>query len=120
MFMSSLWLYAIFVSADDATNLGKSYLVMRSLYPVIWLVMGGENGNPDIASMFTFPQYAINLYEVVAVLLKLNSNADLNEYFFGYKSLGVFVFTVAFMAYAMGFIGSLTPTVFAKFFKAKK
>ena len=64
LFMSSLWLYAVFVSAADATDLGYAYLIMRSMYPVIWAVLGGEKGQPEAGSMFTFPQYAINLYEV--------------------------------------------------------
>ena len=48
----------------DATDLGYAYLIMRSMYPVIWAVLGGEKGQPEAGSMFTFPQYAINLYEV--------------------------------------------------------
>jgi len=120
LFFGSLWLYAVFVSAADAADLGKAYLVLRALYPVIWMVFGGEKGMPEIGSMFTFPQYAINVYEVVAVVLKLGYGADLTEMFFGYKALGVFVFTVGFMTYAMGVIAFLEENVFAGFFKAKK
>ena len=73
LFMASLWLYAVFVSAADATDLGWTYLAMRSMYPVVWMVLGGEKGNPDAGSMLTFPQYAINLFQVVAVVSKLSN-----------------------------------------------
>ena len=120
LFFGSLWLYAVFVSADDAADLGKAYLFLRSMYPVVWMVLGGEKGMPEQGSMFTFPQYAINLFEVTAVILKLGYSADLTAMFFGYKSLGVFVFTVGFMTYAMGVIGFLSEKVFAGFFKQKE
>ena len=120
LFMASLWLYAVFVSPADASDLGWAYLVLRSLYPVVWAVLGGEKGMPEIGSMFTFPQYAINVYEVVSVVLKLKYDADLKETFFGYKTLGVFVFNIGFMTYAMGVIGMLSEKVFAKFFVPEK
>ena len=119
-FQVSLWLYAVFVSTDDAVSLGKAYLVLRSMYPVVWAVLGGEKGAPDAGSMFTFPQYAINLYQVLAVILKLNYEYDLNDAFMGYKSLGVFAFTVGFFTYAMVVIAGLSDTVFASFFGKKK
>ena len=120
LFMASLWLYAVFVSPSDATDLGYAYLILRSMYPVVWAVLGGEKGMPEIGSMFTFPQYAINLFEVVAVVLKLGYSADLTEMFFGYKTLGVVVFTIGFMTYAMGVIAFLSENVFASFFKQKE
>ena len=70
--------------------------------------------------MFTFPQYAINIWEVVSVVLKVQYEADLKDYFFGYKSLGVFVFNIGFMFYAMGVIGALSDSVFSKFFGKPK
>ena len=120
LFNGSLWLYAIFVSAADATDLGKAYLLLRSFYPVVWMVLGGEKGMPEAGSMFTFPQYAICLFQVVSVVAKLGYDYDLKEAFFGYKGLGVFAFTVGFMTYAMVVIGMLSEKVFAGFFKAKK
>ena len=71
LFMASLWLYAVFVSPSDATDLGYAYLILRSMYPVVWAVLGGEKGMPEAGSMFTFPQYAINVFEVLSVVLKL-------------------------------------------------
>ena len=62
LFNGSLWLYAVFVCAEGAVDLGTAYLALRACFPVVWLTMGGESGQPDIASMLTFPQYAINLY----------------------------------------------------------
>ena len=177
--MSSLWLYAVFVSATDAAELGWAYLALRSTYPVVWAVFGGESGMPANASMLTSPQYAINVYEVISVILKVGYDMDLAEMFFGYKApgyvrnvappvrptrpsagsggamqpkpmqgrpcarpaspiswmkeswpsmgalfrtqtLGVFVFNIAYMMYAMAVIGTLSTTVFAGFFKAKK
>jgi len=120
LFNASLWLYAVFVSAADATDLGTAYLIMRSLYPGVWMVLGGEKGMPQIGSMLTFSQYAICLFQVVAVMLKLKYNADLTDYFYGYKALGVFAFNVGFMFYAMGVIGTLSESVFAGFFKKAK
>jgi len=120
LFMSSLWLYAVFVSATGAAELGWAYLALRSTYPVVWMVFGGESGMPANASMLTFPQYSINVYEVISVILKVGYDMDLTEMFFGYKTLGVFVFNIAYMMYAMAVIGTLSTTVFAGFFKAKK
>lgn len=121
LFMASLWLYAVFCSASDATDLGIAYLVLRSMYPVLWMVMGGEGGPPPAMSIVcTFPQYAINLFEVVAVVLKVGYDADLKEVFLGYKTLGVFVFNIAFMSYAMGVMPQLQQKVFAGFFKKGK
>ena len=71
LFMASLWLYAVFVSPADATDLGYAYLILRSMYPVVWAVLGGEKGMPEAGSMLTFPQYAINVFEVLSVVLKL-------------------------------------------------
>ena len=120
LFFSSLWLYAVFVSAADATDLGTAYLIMRSMYPGIWMVLGGEKGMPEAGSFLTFPQYAICLFQAVSVIMKLKYNADLTECFLGYKALGVFVFTASFMTYAMVVIGKLTDSVFAGFFKKSK
>ena len=121
LFMASLWLYAVFCSASDATDLGIAYLVLRSMYPVLWMVLGGEGGPPPAMSMVsTFPQYAINLFEVVSVVLKVGYAADLKEVFLGYKTLGVFVFNIAFMSYAMGVMPQLQQKVFAGFFKKGK
>ena len=38
----------------------------------------------------------------------------------GYKTLGVFVFNICFMTYAMVVIGMLSEKVFAKFFVPEK
>ena len=92
LFMASLWLYAVFVSPSDATDLGYAYLILRSMYPVVWAVLGGEKGMPEAGSMLTFPQYAICLFQVVSVIMKLNYDADFKDYFLGYKTLGVFAF----------------------------
>ena len=122
LFMGSLWLYAVFISASDATDLGKAYLVLRSLYPGVWMVFGGEAGMPMIGSQLTFPQYAINLFMATSVVAKLGYNFDLVEVFMGYKTLAIVAYNFGFMMYAMGVIGMLTEKVFAGFFKpaAKK
>ena len=120
LFNGALWLYAVFVSAEAASALGFAYMVLRSLYPIIWMLLGGEAGAPEQLSMTTFPQYAINLYMAVATMMKIKGMGDLDDLFFGYKSLGVFAFTVAFMAYAVGLIASLNETTFSGFFGKKK
>jgi hypothetical protein len=38
MFLSSLWLHALFVSSTVATQLGAIYLALRLCYPIIWHV----------------------------------------------------------------------------------
>lgn len=46
-------------------------------------MLGGEKGMPEAGSMLTFPQYAINLFEVVACILKLKFDTDLKDMFYG-------------------------------------
>ena len=59
LFMASLWLYAVFVSPSDATDLGYAYLVLRSMYPVVWAVLGGEKGMPEAGSTHRIPSFFI-------------------------------------------------------------
>lgn len=44
LFMASLWLYAVIVSPSDAEDLGWAYLVLRSMYPVVWVVELDQTG----------------------------------------------------------------------------
>ena len=120
LFHGSLWLYAVFVSAADATDLGTAYLILRSMYPWVWMVLGGEKGMPEAGMLLTFPQYAICLFQVVSVIMKLNYDADFKDYFLGYKTLGVFAFFACFSVYAMVVIATLSVSVFAGFFKKTK
>ena len=91
LILTSLWLYAAFVSAAEATTLGVIYLALRACYPVIWAVVGGAKGAPMMPHTWflfgkglnlfysTFPQYGIVFYMALATLLKLCPLAiDLN------------------------------------------
>jgi len=81
-FLSSLWIFAVFCSADVATKLGATYTILRAFYPIIWAVFGGANGPPmepqtwllfgKKMNLFysTFPQYGIVFYMALAVVLK--------------------------------------------------
>ena len=121
LFNLSLWLYAVFVSADAATSLGQTYLFLRSLYPIIWMTLGGENGWPgDIGMLFTFPQYGINLFMALSTVAKLNYSVDLVDYFLGYKALGVFAVSVSFLMGVVMTIMQLNAKVFSGFFGKKK
>ena len=57
-FLASLWLFAVFVSADTATWLGAAYVAVRALYP---FVLGARVSKlqPKRAALVTFPCYAI-------------------------------------------------------------
>lgn len=91
LFLSSLWVFAIFVSAEEATKIGTTYIALRSLYPVIWAAFGGANGAPmqpctwflfgKGMNLFyvTFPQYGCVFYMALATLLKLGLAIDLNS-----------------------------------------
>merc|ERR1711939_787332 len=70
MFLTSLWLFAINCSATEATALGTAYLVLRALYPVMWLIKGGKNvGYPMPVGFFvTFPAYAVILTMYISVI----------------------------------------------------
>ena len=46
LFLSSLWTFAIFVSAAEAAKIGAVYLALRMCYPIIWAIWGGANGAP--------------------------------------------------------------------------
>jgi len=90
MFLSSLWLHALFVSSTVATQLGAIYLALRLCYPIIWAVWGGAKGvpfNPYTWKVFgkfpviyysTFPQYGIVFYMAFATVLKLAFGLSLN------------------------------------------
>lgn len=90
LFLSSLWIYALFVSPENATKLGAIYLCLRACYPIVWAVLGGAKGAPmmpytwflfgDKMNLFyfTFPQYGIVFYMALATILKLGYAVDLD------------------------------------------
>lgn len=72
LFNMALWLHAVYVSPAVATNLGIAYLCLVVAYPVIWALIGGEDGAPfkpySLMPLFgpltqiyysTFPRYGI-------------------------------------------------------------
>lgn len=97
LFLTSLWSFAIVISADRAASLGKLYLVFRSLYAPIWLVFGGEGGPPMPHLMIsTFPQYGINIYFSLSVVIKLVFEKDI-DVILGSDVIGFVVCAVMFM-----------------------
>ena len=90
LFLSSLWVFAIFVSPAEAAKIGTVYVCLRACYPFIWAVWGGANGAPmkpytwflfgKGINLFycTFPQYGCIFYMALATLLKLGMNINLN------------------------------------------
>lgn len=90
LFLSSLWCFAVFVSAAEAAKIGAVYVALRALYPVVWAVFGGAKGVPfspytwflfgTSFNIFylTFPMYGCVMYMAAATLLKLGMSVDLN------------------------------------------
>ena len=91
LFLSSLWLFAIFVSAEEAAKIGSVYLFLRAMYPIIWAKWGGKGGAPmkpytyfffgEGMNLFycTFPQYGCVFYMALATLLKTAFGISLNS-----------------------------------------
>ena len=90
LFLSSLWIHAVFVDPAVSTTLGFTYVGLRSLYPVIWALVGGADGAPmrpytwfffgDRLNLFyiTFPQYGIVFYLALSVVFSLGFDMNLN------------------------------------------
>ena len=57
-FLTSLWLYAVFVSPTLATVLGAAYVVLRATYPFL-LGASIEQVQPRRVALVTFPSYAV-------------------------------------------------------------
>lgn len=120
VFLSSLWMCAVFVSADVAATLGWAYLALRALYPLIWLFIGGEAGCPiPIIFVSTFPQYGIVTYMALATLLKCDSGDDLSEYFNGSPLLGSLACGAVIYLAVMYMYMPLAGVIGKKFFKTK-
>jgi len=109
-FLVSLWIHAIFVSAQSATYLGIAYLVLRFLYPCIWALKG--TSIPPFPEMFlsTFPQYAINIYMMLSLFLPLKA------IFLGWDALGVVVVFIIYICYCVVFTMKMQTWCYARFF----
>jgi hypothetical protein len=105
--------------SNQQAKLGATYLAFRAAYAPIWLFFGGEKGNPQEAAMFTFPQYSINVYSSLAVLLKVGLEKDISSFFFGSDALGVFALTAGYMGYAVGLVANLNAALKGYFVEAK-
>lgn len=68
-FLSSLWLYAVFVSPAGATWLGGAYVFLRACYPVLLgsRVMGVQ---PKRVALVTFPCYGLIVWMVGATVVE--------------------------------------------------
>uniref|UniRef100_A0A7S2U6Y9 Uncharacterized protein n=1 Tax=Attheya septentrionalis TaxID=420275 RepID=A0A7S2U6Y9_9STRA len=105
LFLTSLWAFALVVSPERAASLGMIYLGLRALYAPIWLFAGGESGAPFPAILVsTFPQYGINVYFALAVVLKVAFSMDITSFFMGSDKIGVIAVSFAFFVYAAGVI----------------
>jgi len=102
LFLSSLWTCAVYASEETATNVGTGYLVLRALYPVVWLFKGGSTpGFPMPAGMLVaVPACACNMYMSACVIAKCAFEFDLA--FGGWMdAAAVFGFCVVFLFHAM-------------------
>jgi hypothetical protein len=117
-FLTSLWLCAVFCSPDKAANLGKAYLILRALYPLIWAAKGTHGEGAPFPSIFisTFPQYGVIAYMTSLVAAKHCCGTCLTELFGGYDTIGAIVFTVGFFVYALTITPVLQTTIYASFF----
>lgn len=118
LFFVPLWMYAVFISADEAAWLGWLYLGFRSLYPSLWMVIGGEGG-PPFPQLFlsTFPAYGINLYEAVVIFAKLGCGFDIKT-FFGSTFRGLAATTFLYLLFCIGITPVLHKKVYSHFFVA--
>lgn len=107
LFLASLWAFAIVLTPDRAAMLGWTYLGLRALYAPIWMILGGEGGAP-FPQMFvsTFPQYAINFYMALNVILAFGQTEDMKDWF-KHDLVGVLILTIVYMGYAVG----ITPLI---------
>lgn len=108
LFLTSLWTMATMVSPERATTLGWTYLGLRCCYAPLWLVLGGESGAP-FPQIFvsTFTQYGINVYQALAVIMKVKYGKDIASYFMGNDLIGAGAVSIGFLMYAVG----LTPQI---------
>jgi len=84
LFMTALWMYAIFVSPDNATKLGFAYIIFRVLYVLVWLVGGAmdtvKGTNPAMMGV-TMPMYCIILYMTASSMSKAYFHYDLDGFY---------------------------------------
>ena len=82
--MTALWMYAIFVSPDNATKLGFAYIIFRVLYVLVWLVGGAmdtvKGTNPAMMGV-TMPMYCIILYMTASPMAKAYYDYDLDGFY---------------------------------------
>lgn len=108
LFLTSLWSFAYVISPERAAILGNLYLAFRSLYAPIWLFLGGEGGLPPQIMISTFPQYGINVYLALSVVLKVGCEKDLIDTF-GTDVKGLVVCVITYFVFVLG----VTPKVMA-------
>jgi len=117
LFFTSLWMHAVFVSAETATNFGWLYIFFRALYPIIWAVKGGESG-PPFPQLFlsTFTAYGVNVYLTLGVALKIGSGINVEEMFMGYHAIGFLFVSFVFLMFCVGLTPVLHSNFYCKFF----
>jgi len=110
-----MWSFAAFVSPQGAADLGKAYLVLRAMYPLIWLARG--DFDPTIFSC-TIPQYGIIIYMMASVFALSHFGLDLRGIFLGYHTLGAATFAAVFLGGFFGMCALTTAVKSAGFFPA--
>ena len=120
MFLTSLWLFAINCSATEATALGTVYLVLRALYPVMWLIKGGKNvGYPMPVGFFvTFPAYAVIITMYISVIAMLGFDTEIPGGI-GAKAGMVLGLTILYLVYAIKVCPFLQMNVFKGAFEGE-
>ncbi len=70
VFITLMWLYAIFISTENATIIGGFYVIIRGFYP---FVMGKKIGRdiPKRILLVTFSNYLVIIFFIVSLLKKI-------------------------------------------------
>jgi len=119
-FFVSLWSFALFVDPAQAANLGTAYLVLRVFYPVVWAALcDPSKPGPPFPLLFldTFPQYGINIYECISVVVKVNGG-DMRSMLMGWDTIGCVLCTIAMLMWAVGITMNVLTPLYAKKFPA--
>ena len=121
LFLTSMWSFAAMVDPERAASLGWVYMGLRLCYTPIWLFIGGEGGAP-FPQMFisTFPQYGINFYQALGVVLKVKFGKDIASYFMGSDLIGAGAISAGVLAYAVGLTPQINMAISGFFGKSDK
>merc|ERR1719502_1161511 len=112
--LSSLWMCAFFVGEETAFRVGTVYVALRYLYPIMWMLKGGNNvGYPMPVGFFiTFPAYACILYMYATVLAKAGFGIEFSTMIIDYATIPIGGFV--YMKFAVTVGPCLQNSIFKK------